>query len=212
MAEMLAEREYKLAEADMTYFNTVSLIVSFLGGGIVSAGINWIRANRTDIKDREIRFLDDQIRKLYGPLYYLILQSENLIQLNNRYNKAYNNIYCNNEWSQDEHTQRKLHEDTSATIATANEYIEMVGDNNEKIKEVLDNHYPLLDPDDIQTTMVFFEDHTRLNVEQDDNGKLTIPIPIYTSLGDISYLRPEVIERIKTKFLDKKERLKSLML
>ena len=65
----------------MTYFNTVSLIVSFVGGGIISSLINWIRANKADKKDREIKLLDDQIRKLYGPLYFLVSQSEKLFQL-----------------------------------------------------------------------------------------------------------------------------------
>ena len=200
-----------MAEASMSYFNTVSLVVSFLGGGIVSALINWIRVNKADKKDRQIKFLDGQIRKLYGPLYYLISQSEKLFQLNNKFHEAYNKEYCNQEWSQDQHTQKILKEETTTTLETANKYIRMVEKNNEKIKEVLDNQYPLLDPDDIQTTMLFFEHHTRLNVEKDANGKITTPFRIYNCLGDISFLRPEVIEKIKAKFLEKKSKLEKLV-
>ena len=156
----------------MAYFNIVSLIVSFLGGGVVSALINWVRANKADKKDREIRFLDEQIRRLYGPLYYLVSQSEKLFQLNNRFHEAYNKEYCNQKWSQDQHTQKILEEETTTTIEIANKYVRMVEKNNEKMKDVLDNHYPLLDPDDIQIMMVFFEHHTRLNIEKDTDPNL----------------------------------------
>lgn len=195
----------------MTYFNTVSLIVSFMGGGIIGALINWVRANRADKKDREIKFLDDQIRKLYGPLYYLVSQSEKLFQLNNRFHEAYNQEYCNQKWSQDQHTRETLKEETTITIEIANKYVRMVEKNNERMKEILDNHYPLLDPEDIETMMVFFEHHTRLNIEKDTDGKITTPFMIYQNIGDISFLRPEVIELIKTKFLNKKKELESLL-
>jgi len=52
--------------------NVISLIISFFGGGILGALINWIRAERSDNKERRIKFLDNQIRELYGPLYYLL--------------------------------------------------------------------------------------------------------------------------------------------
>lgn len=196
---------------NMTYFNTVCLIVSFLGGGIVSALINWARANRADKKDREIKFLDNQIRKLYGPLYYLVSQSEKLFQLNNRFHEAYNKEYCNKKWSQQQHAQEILEGEASATIEIANKYIEIVEKNNEKMKEILDNHYSLLDPEDIETMMVFFEHHTRLNVEKNCDGKITTPFRIYENIGDISFLRPEVINKIKTQFLNKKRKLENLL-
>lgn len=195
----------------MTYFNIVSLIVSFVGGGIISALINWVRTNRADKKDREIKLLDDQIRKLYGPLYFLVSQSEKLFQLNNRFHEAYNEEYCNKSWSQDQHTKETLKEETTITIETANKYVRMVEKNNEKMEEILDNHYPLLDPDDIDTFMVFFEHHTRLNIEKDTNGKITTPFRIYKTIGDISFLKPEVIEKIKTKFLNKKKKIENLL-
>lgn len=200
-----------MGKTNMTYFNTVSLIVSFMGGGLISALINWSRANSADKKDREIRLLDDQIRNLYGPLYFLVSQSEKLFQLNNRFHEAYNEEYCNQKWSQDKHTQEILKEETSMTIETANKYIRIVEKNNEKMKEILDSHYPLLDPEDIETMMVFFEHHTRINVEKDMNGKITTPFRIYKNMGDISFLRPEVINLIKTKFFHKKKRIEDLV-
>ncbi len=195
----------------MTYFNTVSLIVSFLGGGIISAVINLIRANRADKKEREIKFLDEQIRKLYGPLYYLTSQSEKLFQLNKEFHEAYNQEYCGQKWSQDQHTQEILKEETTITIETANRYVRMVEINNDKMKEILDSHYSLLDPDDIETMMVFFEHYTRLSIEKDIDGRITTPFRIYQQVGDISFLRPEVIKKINTKFFCKKKKLEILL-
>ena len=196
---------------DMEYFNTVSLIISFLGGGIISALINWVRANNADKKDREVRFLDDQIRKLYGPLYYLVSQSEILFQLSDDLHEAYDKEYVGKNWSMDQFTQKALEEETTTTMETANKYIRMVEKNNDKMKEVLDNNFPLLDPDDIDIIMVFFKHHIRLNIERDTDGKTTTPHRIYNQLEGISFLRPEVIKRIKTKFYNKKQKLENLL-
>lgn len=66
------------------YFTAVSLVVSFMGGGIVSAGINWVRADRADQKARKIDFLNGQLKNLYGPLYYFVSQNEKCLELKHK--------------------------------------------------------------------------------------------------------------------------------
>ena len=52
---------------------------------------------------------------------------------------------------------------------------------------------------------------TRLITETDDEGKfIELPPPIFNKLGMISILKPEVINGVKQKFLEKKKQLDSL--
>lgn len=196
---------------DQPLFIIVSLIVSFLGGGVISALINWIRVWRAEKKERKIRFLDDQIRKLYGPLYYFVSQSEKLFELNSKFHNAYNEEYVAKKYSTDELTTKILGEETLETLDIANKYIAGVENNNLKIKQILDNNYSFIDPDDIELFSLFYEDFIRLVTERDSKGRIKTPLNIYKHVGDISFLRPEVIERIKEKFLNKKEELDNLL-
>ena len=196
---------------NQTYFSIVSLIVSFLGGGIVSALINWVRAERADKKERRIRFLDDQIRKLYGPLYYFVSQSEKLFELNKRFHDAYTKEYVEKKYSIEEYTRKILEEETKETLDIANKYIAIVENNNLRVKEILNNNYSLIDPDDIELFLLFYEDHIRLVSERDEEGRIKTPLRIYQQIGHIAFLRPEVIERVKKKFLNKKKELEDLL-
>ncbi|OHE59282.1 MAG: hypothetical protein A2Z47_07880 [Thermodesulfovibrio sp. RBG_19FT_COMBO_42_12] len=193
------------------YFITVSLVVSFLGGGIVSAAINWVRTERADKKERKIKFLDDQLRKLYGPLYYFVSQSEKCFELNDRFHKAYNEEFIQEKWSKDTLTQERLRVRAGQTLELANQYIAEVKSNNHKIKEILDNNYSFIDPDDVDVFMLFNEHYLRFNKEIEESGKLITPDGIYEKIGDISFLRPDFIDRVKLKFQKKKTKLEDLL-
>ena len=191
--------------------DTLTFLTSFLGGGILGALINWVGAERSKKKEREINFLDRQIRELYGPLYYFTAQAEKLFELNERLHDAYKKEYIDTTYSSDKGTTKILGEETSQTLGIANKYISYTQNNNDKIKEVLDRSYSLIDPEDIDIFLMFFEHYVRLNTELDEDGKLNTPPRIYKHIGDISFLRPEVIKRIKEKFFSKKSRVEKLL-
>ncbi len=194
-----------------TYFNVVALVVSFIGGGVISALINWARVQSADRKERRIRFLNDQIRNLYGPLHYYVSQSEKLFEITDRFGKAYDEEFVKKEWSSAEFVRKTLDKETKVTIDIQNEYIHVVEQNNIKIQEILDSNYALIDPSDIDILLRFFEDHIRLRIERDSDRKTRTPHVIYEQVGDISFLCPEVIERIKERFLSKKKELDCLL-
>ena len=193
------------------YFITVSLVVSFLGGGIVSAAINWVRAERSDKKERKINFLDVQLRNLYGPLYYFVAQSEKCFEIYNKFHDAYKEEFIDQKWSKDEITRTNLHSRSLKTLNIANQYIREVESNNQKIKEILDANYSYIDPEDIDIFMTFNEYYLRLKKERDEEGKINTPDGIYEKIGDISFLRPEFIERVKVKFKNMKNELERLL-
>lgn len=162
--------------------NIVRLIFSFLGGGIVVAILNWIRANRAEKKERKIDFLDEQIRRLYGPLYYFVCQSEKLFELNKRFMDAYNKEFIGKKFSEDPHTQETIGKRINETIGIANSYIDEVEKNNEKIKEILDANYSYIDHDDIDIFTKFYEHHIRLLKERDEEKRIKTPFPIYSAI------------------------------
>jgi len=189
----------------------VRLIFSFLGGGVVAAILNWIRTNRAEKREGKIGFLDSQIRKLYGPLYYFVSQSEKLFELNKRIMNAYNKEFIGKKFSEDPGTQETVGKRIKETIGIANSYIDEVEKNNEKIKEILDNNYSYIDREDIDVFIKFYEHHIRLQKERDEEKRVKTPFPIYQEVGDISFLRPEFINRVKEKFLKKKAELDKLI-
>lgn len=192
-------------------FYIVSWIVSFLGGGVVVAIINWIRLERSENKQRRINFLSDQLRNLYGPLYYFVSQNMKCFDIYDRYLVAYREEFINEQWGHDENTRENLRRRSVKTLDIANKYIREVQKNNSKIKDILDSHYAFIDPEDIDDIMLFIEHHLRLNIEIEEEGILATPDGIYERIGDISYLRPEVIRRIESKFRQKKEELNCLL-
>jgi len=186
-------------------------VFTVLGSGAVVALINWAQVGRSKKRDRKIDFLDKQIRDLYGPLYYFVSSSEKLLELNKRLHTAYEKEYVDTRYSLDGEVQKKINIEASATLEIGNNYIKGVEKNSKKIKEILDNCYSLIDPNDIEIFSLFHEHYTRFNVEIAGNRISTMPLKIYEDMGKISFLRPEFIDRIKKQFLDKKGKLEKFV-
>lgn len=195
----------------MTTEEIIRLVFSFLGGGLVAGLLDWFRANRSEKKVRQVSALQNQIQNLYGPLHFFALQNESYFELNDKFLKAYKNEYEGQNWSRDETTQANLRKETTQVLDIANAYIALVVKNNESILELLRNNYAYIDPDDIEMVQQLIVDYTRLNTERDESGRLKTPIEIYHYVGEISFMRPEFIKRVKEKFYSKKKRLDELV-
>ena len=137
-------------------------------------------------------------------------QSEKLFELNARFHDAYTVEFIDKRYSDNPLTQERLKSWRNDTIGLANDYVKLVEANNEKISNLLDNKFSYIDPDDVEMFLLFFEHRARFMTEHDSDGKLKTPDLIYEHLGNISYLRPEFIERVKLKFSHKKVELDKL--
>ncbi len=188
----------------------IRLLFSLLGGGIVVAILNWIRLNRAELRERKINFLRLKLEKLYGPLYYFVCQCEKLFELNKRWDNVYCKEYIGKKWSKDYNTQEAISKEADCVIELRNTYIAEVEKNSENIKEILNNNYPYIDHDDINTFTLFYEHYIRRKIELDNEKKLKPPIKCYQDVGNISFLRPEFIARVKEKFTQKKKELEKL--
>jgi hypothetical protein len=60
------------------------LLITVLGGilgGIIVAVTNWFLSNRSTRRTREVDWLQEQLRLLYGPLFFFTSQNEELFKL-----------------------------------------------------------------------------------------------------------------------------------
>jgi hypothetical protein len=194
----------------MTTDEIIRLVFSFLGGGLIVFILDWFRIARSEKRERKRSFLQNQIQNLYGPLQFFASQNESYFELNERFLSAYSEHYEGKKWSQDKTTQTSLKEETEQVLNIANEYVGLVRFNNDKIYEVLQNNYSLIDANDIITLQQYLVDYIRMKIEWDkDSGKLKTPFLIYKSVGEISFMRPDFIRMIKEQFENKRKELDS---
>lgn len=190
--------------------DTLQLLISFLGGGIIVALINWARTARSEKTSRKHDFLKDQITKVYGPLYFFVGLTEALFALNDRFHKAYNEHFVNQKWSDEARTQEILRKEADATLQLANYYVGMVRDNNAKIVNILRENYAFIDPEDTEVFQRFTIDYLRMEKEFQAEKPLETPFEIYLKVGEISYSRKEFLDLVKGRFSEKNEAIKSI--
>lgn len=196
----------------MTAEEVIRLVLSFIGGGVVAAIGNWVRSDISERKSTQIDHLNNQIRNLYGPLYFLVSENDSYFKLNTKFHDAYQIRYIKEKWSNEEFTQKTIKQEASLTLDIANKYIHLVTENNDKIIDILNKNYAFIDPDDSDVFQRFVVDYTRLKIERDESGKLMTPLEIYMHVGEISFMRPEFTERVKGKFHSKNMDLEMLRL
>ena len=189
--------------------NTLQLIISFLGGGILVALINWVRTSRSERTTRKHDFLKEQIAKLYGPLYFFVGLNEALFALNDKFHKAYKEHFVNENWGTDPYTTENLRKESQATLDIANHYVRLVRDNNCKVVDLLRDNYAYIDPEDTEVFQQFIIDYLRMDREIKTGAPLEIPMKIYFKVGEISYSRNEFMELVKRRFVEKNRDIKS---
>lgn len=192
----------------MTGEEIVRYVMSFLGGGFAVAAGNWAYSALSSARQREGEHLTAQLQTLYGPLYFFTLQNEKFFELCRKFDAAYTNEFVSKDWSQDQQTQAAVKKDADSTIDLSNEYVRRVVANNERVMEILEKGWHLIDSDDVEEFANFQVDFTRFKTEVD--GALKPPYSIYTAVGSISYMRPTMIGRVKEKVHAKEVRLREL--
>ena len=187
-----------------TQLSLLGLLISFIGGGTVSAILNWIRSNRAEFREREAKYLELQLIKLYGPLYNLTLQNKKMLEIEREFREVYKTEYIDTQYSDDQRTRELVSKEANKTIELQNKYISLIIENNRKIKELLDSNFVYLDTEDVDPYLNFFYEHyTRYQTEIDEQGLVT-PFSIYQQIGDVSFVRPEFMESVEKKYKKKK--------
>lgn len=180
------------------------LNIVFGTGFVGSAILNYyvIQQNRKLNKENKVfSYIQSQINNLYAPLYYLVIENENTLNLYDEYHKEYDKRFIQKTWSQDKDTQENLQKEASELIKAGNDLINnFVVSNNEEIIDLIKHHSAYIDSDDQNIFAEFKQHYERLKTEYDKDGKLRIPHEIYKNLGNVSYFLPKFAERVKEKY------------
>ncbi len=173
-----------------------TFFVALFGGAVGAAVTVWSTRSLAK-KERLCERLHFQLSLLYGPIYYKVLQNKTLFELNKKFLGACNKELKGKNWSQDPTTQKAVGEVEDTTIGLANAYIHEVVGNSERIRAILDKHFGLCDPKDINVFNLFYEHYIRYKIEFEESGKLKTPMGIYKHIGNISFIRPEFMQQIE---------------
>ena len=68
--------------------------------------------------------------------------------------------------------------------------------NNERVMDILEKNWRLVNPDDIEILSGFQVDYTRYLVEAKDSGAKSVPLSVVMKLGHIAFMRAGVIARV----------------
>ena len=111
------------------------------------------------------------------------------------------------KWSEDVDTRAAVTKQHLATIDVGNTYIERVVKNNERVMDILEKNWHLVDADDVEVLSHFQVDYTRYHVEAKGPGRKDVPLPVVMKLGPIPFMHPDVIARVRETFRKKRARL-----
>jgi hypothetical protein len=189
----------------------IRYLMSFLGGGVVVAVGNWIHATRSAQRSGELDRLRQQLEVVYGPCFFFTCQNQRMFDLNKSIQDAYSAHFVETKWSLDEKTQESVRQEAKETLDLANEYVLRVNKNNERVMEILERGWHLIDSDDVPIFSQFQVDFTRMKTEIRGKMRMRMPLEIYKQVGDISFMRPEIVERVKQKVESKQSRIASLL-
>jgi len=181
------------------------LLGSSLGAALVTAGFQiW-----NSMRQGELQNIQDKLKWLYGPLFFFTRLNEDLFNIYRKYQEA-----CAKEYKDKLPTPENaqdLQQQLDQLLQEGNSYIETeVIQNNDKIIPLLEKYWYLIDFDDVEIFSQFLIDMIMYKRIKDQTIRTALIIKKH--IGSISFMRPEMIERVKEKFGSKIEREKELTL
>jgi hypothetical protein len=193
--------------ADKTIFDYTA---AFLGGGSIVAVGGWIHSNWSARRAREVEALREQLRSLYGPLYFFTRQNEELLQLHQKVEDARYKFFEGRGANLDTDALESLSKQHTRVIDLKNTYSQRLIDNNKRVMDLIEKNWHLVDASDVETLAQFQVDHTRYLVESEGNGAAGIPFNVLQDLGSIPVARPDLMACARKTFERKRARLVEL--
>jgi len=159
-------------------------------------------------RTRRADYIRGQIDNLYGPLAFLVESSDRHIKRNRAIFVAYDEYFVRSMPGE------KVEKEITDAIGRANRYGELVVENNREGAKLLRSAWGWLDVDDIEHMSQYVADVSQQLVEFGE--KKPLPPGFYmkgivnSHLEPPSYLRPEFVERVRRKLLEKQRALDAL--
>ncbi len=190
--------------------NFVQIFVSFVGGGVAASVISVWSNLRSQRKVKRIEEIRLQLQNLYGPISFLSNWNAKLLDIASAISKAYDAEFIQTKYSSDNSTQEGVRDVATQTIELGNQYVRQTKENNERIISLLEKYYSFIDPDDVEIVSRFVVDYVRMKTEVTEKGTIT-PFMIYQHLGSISFIHPDFIKAMASRFRQLKDELHKLI-
>ncbi len=185
----------------------MTFIMALLGGGIGAALVTALFQIWYSMRQSEFQIIQNQLSGLYGPLYYFTCLNKAMFDLYNKYHVAYDKEHKDKNIAPE--AAEDFQKEAVAMLEEANSYINTeVMQNNEKIIVLLENNWHLIDSDDVEIFSRFQIDISRLKRAEDQT--LRTALSIKKHIGSVSFMRPEMIDRVKEKWSLKRKRVEQL--
>ena len=182
---------------------------AFIGSGVAVVLLQSYLRRREKIEERQIQDLRDKLDKLYAPLFFFTSLNEECLSQCRKFMSALGAWTGNGKWVQT--VQDLPSDEMEQAIGIENEYVRLVKENNDQIFSILRENWMFIDPDDLDVFRETILDHLRLKIETEPGGKYKTPYLAYKEMGAIPFMRPEFMERVKKKVMEKQARLGSFV-
>jgi hypothetical protein len=185
--------------------------LTYTAAGAVAASIVTMFTSYK-IKSKEIRTkaLEEKISNLYGPIYFKAKSSELYFKHIKDIHDGYTKHYVIPEFSREELTQQRLSKADSDSMNIKQKYQEIIYQNNQKIKSIIDESFHLIDFDDLEVFLSFNMHINRLTIEAKNGDEIRLPTKIQRELEPISLLPDDFSLIIKKKYSAYKKELHNL--
>ena len=188
----------------------VRYVMTFVGGGMAVAIITWMKEARSASRQREVAYLQDQLRSLYGPLHCLTSQNMETMKRSVKLQDALN---PNNKVGPSEQEIPPARgAEADKIIDLSNAYSAKFKENNSRIGQLLEANWSLIDVEDVELFLAFLVDCARMQVEVDEKHAEGLAFRVRQHLGEIYYVRPEFVERVTAQWNAKRLRLSELLM
>lgn len=185
----------------------MTFLMALLGSGVGVAIVTALFQIWTTMRQGELQIIQNQLSGLYGPLYYFTCLNKALFDLYNDYHKAYGKEFKDTNIAPE--SMESFKGEATALLDEANSYINTeVMQNNAKILELLEKNWHLIDLDDVEIYSRFQIDMARL--KRSEGQSFRTAISLREHLGDVSFMRPNMIERVEAKWRLKRNRVEQL--
>jgi len=186
----------------MEYQTALNFLLSFLGGGLVAAALNWAREARSERRAMKADRVRMQLQKLYGPLFFVTSQAEKILEVSQKHSEGYKIQYI----------ERKLgtREEATTAIEVNNQYSRKLNELANQAAEIMRGAYAYIEPKDSVAFQNIVVDTVRFSIEQDESGKLRTPFEIYQHVGDMYFFRGDFISLINRRFNEMRSELVEL--
>jgi len=185
----------------------MTFLMALLGSSVGVAIVTALFQLLATMRQGEFQIIQNQLSGLYGPLYYFTCLNKALFALYEDYHKTYNEEFKDTNIAPE--SMEAFQNEATALLDEANSYINTeVMQNNAKILELFEKNWHLIDPDDVEIFSKFQIDMARLKRSEGQSFRTALSLKEH--LGNVSFMRPNVIERAESKWRLKRNRIEQL--